>query len=94
MITYLYNKENSFLNVHFHPFDFLVQELHAINLGDSGFVVIRNGRTVFRSTFQQHNFNLTYQLESGNGADLPSAGEVSSRTNVLTSCWQDIKILY
>ncbi|XP_054824510.1 probable protein phosphatase 2C 55 [Prosopis cineraria] len=51
--------------------------LHAINLGDSGFVVIRDGRTVFKSHFQQHGFNFTYQLESGNGGDLPSSGEVS-----------------
>ncbi|CAL0311507.1 unnamed protein product [Lupinus luteus] len=25
---------------------------------------------------QQHGFNFTYQLESGNGGDLPSSGEV------------------
>ncbi|KAK6938792.1 PPM-type phosphatase-like domain, partial [Dillenia turbinata] len=52
------------------------QELHAINLGDSGFMVVRDGCTVFRSPVQQHDFNFTYQLESGNGGDLPSCGEV------------------
>ncbi|KAK4262195.1 hypothetical protein QN277_027780 [Acacia crassicarpa] len=52
--------------------------LHAINLGDSGFVVIRDGRTIYKSHFQQHGFNFTYQLESGNGGDLPSSGEVSA----------------
>ncbi|KAJ7944323.1 Phosphatase 2C family protein [Quillaja saponaria] len=50
--------------------------LHAINLGDSGFIVVRDGSTVFQSPVQQHGFNFTYQLESGNGGDLPSSGEV------------------
>ncbi|XP_038877284.1 probable protein phosphatase 2C 80 [Benincasa hispida] len=50
--------------------------LHAINLGDSGFIVIRDGSTIFRSPVQQHGFNFTYQLESGSGGDLPSSGEV------------------
>ncbi|GFQ01242.1 probable protein phosphatase 2c 55 [Phtheirospermum japonicum] len=52
------------------------QGLHAINLGDSGFIVIRDGCTVFRSPTQQHDFNFTYQLESGNVGDLPSSGQV------------------
>ncbi|MCD7448493.1 hypothetical protein HAX54_042630 [Datura stramonium] len=52
------------------------QGLHAINLGDSGFMVVRDGCTVFRSPVQQHDFNFTYQLESGNAGDLPSSGEV------------------
>ncbi|KAG6729572.1 hypothetical protein I3843_01G031600 [Carya illinoinensis] len=50
--------------------------LHAINLGDSGFVVVRDGCIVFQSPVQQHGFNFTYQLESGNGGDLPSSGQV------------------
>ncbi|PSS19784.1 Protein like [Actinidia chinensis var. chinensis] len=52
------------------------QGLHAINLGDSGFIVVRDGCTVFRSPVQQHDFNFTYQLESGNSGDLPSSGQV------------------
>ncbi|PIN12473.1 Serine/threonine protein phosphatase [Handroanthus impetiginosus] len=52
------------------------QGLHAINLGDSGFMVVRDGCTVFRSPAQQHDFNFTYQLESGNAGDLPSSGQV------------------
>ncbi|XP_042509408.1 probable protein phosphatase 2C 55 [Macadamia integrifolia] len=52
------------------------QGLHAINLGDSGFIVVRDGCTVFRSPVQQHGFNFTFQLESGNGGDLPSSGQV------------------
>ncbi|XP_021888896.1 probable protein phosphatase 2C 80 isoform X1 [Carica papaya] len=50
--------------------------LHAINLGDSGFIVVRDGCTIFHSPVQQHGFNFTYQLESGNGGDLPSSGQV------------------
>uniref|UniRef100_A0A2P2KU62 Protein phosphatase n=1 Tax=Rhizophora mucronata TaxID=61149 RepID=A0A2P2KU62_RHIMU len=50
--------------------------LHAINLGDSGFVVVRDGCTIFRSPVQQHDFNFTYQLECGNRGDLPSSGQV------------------
>ncbi|KAB2094691.1 hypothetical protein ES319_A02G177500v1 [Gossypium barbadense] len=50
--------------------------LHAINLGDSGFIVVRDGSTVFHSPVQQHGFNFTYQLESGNNGDLPSSGQV------------------
>lgn len=52
------------------------QGLNAINLGDSGFMVIRDGCTVFRSPVQQHDFNFTYQLESGSNGDLPSSGQV------------------
>ncbi|KAK7383058.1 hypothetical protein VNO78_28724 [Psophocarpus tetragonolobus] len=52
------------------------QGLNAINLGDSGFMVIRDGCTVFRSPVQQHDFNFTYQLEYGSNGDLPSSGQV------------------
>lgn len=54
-----------------------MQGIHAINLGDSGFMVVRDGCTIFRSTAQQHDFNFTYQLENGSDGDLPSSGEVS-----------------
>lgn len=52
------------------------QGIHAINLGDSGFIVIRDGSTVFRSPVQQYGFNFPYQLASGAGGDLPSSGQV------------------
>lgn len=55
-----------------------MQGVHAINLGDSGFMVTRDGCTIFQSTAQQHDFNFTYQLENGSNGDLPSSGEVSS----------------
>lgn len=49
--------------------------LQAANLGDSGFVVVRNSRKIFKSSPQQHKFNMPFQLESG-GGDPPSAAEV------------------
>ena len=47
------------------------QKLHSANLGDSGFMVIRNGRTLFKSPPQQQSFNFPYQLgsEGGNSPD-------------------------
>ena len=62
------------------------QGLHAINLGDSGFIVVRDGCTVFQSPVQQHGFNFTYQLENGNNGDLPSSGQVSFRMFCLHYC--------
>ncbi|KAH0458686.1 hypothetical protein IEQ34_011500 [Dendrobium chrysotoxum] len=50
--------------------------IHAVNLGDSGFIIVRDGSTILRSPVQQHDFNFTYQLESGNGCDLPSSAQV------------------
>lgn len=39
--------------------------LKTANLGDSGFLVIRHGKLVFRSKEQQHSFNFPYQLGTG-----------------------------
>ncbi|EDW81180.2 uncharacterized protein Dwil_GK19179 [Drosophila willistoni] len=36
--------------------------MHSANLGDSGFLVIRNGRMLHRSEEQVHDFNAPYQL--------------------------------
>jgi len=38
------------------------QTLHTANLGDSGFMVVRRGQVVHRSTEQQHFFNTPFQL--------------------------------
>ncbi|EFJ24366.1 hypothetical protein SELMODRAFT_101879, partial [Selaginella moellendorffii] len=51
--------------------------LQAANLGDSGFIVLRNGKTVFKSPVQQHLFNIPYQLEHG-GSDPPTCAQVFS----------------
>ncbi|KAL8143582.1 hypothetical protein V2J09_016614 [Rumex salicifolius] len=50
--------------------------IRAINVGDSGFVVIRDGSTVFHSPPQQYGFNFPYQLGNDTGADVPSSGQV------------------
>lgn len=36
--------------------------LHACNVGDSGFLIIRNEDVIFQSPHQQHSFNFPYQL--------------------------------
>ncbi|KAJ8449805.1 hypothetical protein Cgig2_001461 [Carnegiea gigantea] len=47
------------------------QYLCAANLGDSGFVVLREGKVFYRSPVQQHKFNQPYQLGNGNRFDSP-----------------------
>lgn len=39
--------------------------LKACNLGDSGFLVIRNSEIYFKSKEQQHSFNFPFQLGTG-----------------------------
>mmetsp|Transcript_25662 Transcript_25662/g.31122 ORF Transcript_25662/g.31122 Transcript_25662/m.31122 type:complete len:428 (+) Transcript_25662:452-1735(+) len=52
--------------------------LEAINLGDSGFLVVRNGEIVLRSSPQQHSFNCPYQLASRAGGDEPKHARLYS----------------
>eukprot|EP01018_Ginkgo_biloba_P031673 Gb_21754 [translate_table: standard] len=52
------------------------QALHGVNLGDSGFIIVRDGCTIFKSPVQQHDFNCPFQLESGDGSDLPQSAQV------------------
>lgn len=47
--------------------------LHAVNIGDSGFMLIR-GEVVYRSPVQQHYFDCPFQLGS-NSMDSPSSGD-------------------
>ncbi|KAK4271773.1 hypothetical protein QN277_020415 [Acacia crassicarpa] len=47
--------------------------LHAVNVGDSGFMLFRNLKLVFRSPTQQHRFNAPYQL--GKKSDTPEKAE-------------------
>ncbi|XP_017256710.2 probable protein phosphatase 2C 55 [Daucus carota subsp. sativus] len=46
--------------------------LCAAILGDSGFVVVRDGNVVYKSPVQQHSFNYPYQLGPAS-SDLPSS---------------------
>jgi len=58
--------------------------LHAANIGDSGFLLVRDGRVLLRSEEQQHYFNTPYQLSNAppgqNGqvlSDRPEAARTS-----------------
>ncbi|GAB4816100.1 hypothetical protein N2152v2_003146 [Parachlorella kessleri] len=52
------------------------ERLHASNLGDSGFMVVRSGELVFMSPQQQHEFNFPYQIGSADSmADTPHAAQ-------------------
>ena len=63
-----------------HKWSYL--SFNAANIGDSGLLVVRDGRVVHRSSEQQHYFNTPYQLslpptdmESDVLADLPEAAD-------------------
>jgi protein phosphatase PTC7 len=49
--------------------------LHAANLGDSGFMILRAGRILFKSQAQTHAFNFPYQIGMG-PSDPPSAAQL------------------
>ncbi|XXG49034.1 hypothetical protein AAC387_Pa02g3324 [Persea americana] len=49
--------------------------IHAVNIGDSGFMVVRKGCVPFHSPVQQHFFNCPYQLGSDPNSDPPSLAE-------------------
>jgi protein phosphatase PTC7 len=50
--------------------------LHASNLGDSGFMVVRGGNVAFMSPQQQHDFNFPYQIGSVDSmGDAPQAAQ-------------------
>lgn len=49
---------------------------HAANLGDSGFMVVRNGVVEFISPQQQHDFNFPFQIGSPDSmSDSPTSAE-------------------
>ncbi|KAK6785579.1 hypothetical protein RDI58_019034 [Solanum bulbocastanum] len=49
--------------------------IHAVNVGDSGFVVIRDGDIVYKSEIQQKGFNYPFQLGNGVKLDDPSVAQ-------------------
>lgn len=59
----------------------MLQGIHAVNLGDSGFIVIRDGTITVKSPVQQHDFNFTYQLQCDIDSDLPSSAQVNEKIN-------------
>eukprot|EP00193_Tetraselmis_chui_P016855 CAMPEP_0177793430 /NCGR_PEP_ID=MMETSP0491_2-20121128/25069_1 /TAXON_ID=63592 /ORGANISM="Tetraselmis chuii, Strain PLY429" /LENGTH=420 /DNA_ID=CAMNT_0019315941 /DNA_START=149 /DNA_END=1411 /DNA_ORIENTATION=+ len=53
--------------------------VHAANLGDSGFIIVRGQRIIFKSPQQQHDFNFPFQLGSEQGmSDAPEAASIFS----------------
>ncbi len=53
--------------------------LHAANVGDSGFMVVRDDDVIFQSPHQQHSFNFPYQLGR---AEVDAASESPARAQV------------
>lgn len=51
-----------------------LQCLNVVNVGDSGFMIFRYGRMIYKSSIQQHFFNCPCQL--GKTCDDPSVAEV------------------
>ncbi|KAL6012741.1 hypothetical protein ACLOJK_003230 [Asimina triloba] len=51
------------------------QSIHAVNIGDGGFMVVRSRNIVFRTPVQIHRFNFPFQLGSSHRCDPPSAAQ-------------------
>ncbi|KAJ9673490.1 hypothetical protein PVL29_023197 [Vitis rotundifolia] len=49
--------------------------LNVINVGDSGFMLFRNGNMIYKSSIQQHFFNCPCQLGKSSRCDDPSIAE-------------------
>lgn len=47
--------------------------LHSANVGDSGFMLFRNKKFLFKSSTQQHKFNCPFQLGNAVRSDRPSS---------------------
>ncbi|XP_061358527.1 probable protein phosphatase 2C 80 [Gastrolobium bilobum] len=47
--------------------------LHGVNVGDSGLMLFRNNRFLFQSHFQQHSFNVPFQLGNSKISDHPDS---------------------
>lgn len=52
------------------------QDIHAAIVGDSGFLVVRDGQLVYRSPVQLHDTDRPYQLGASDKLDDPSCAEV------------------
>ena len=47
-------------------FFFFGQCLHAVNIGDNGFILLRNEEILYESPIQQHTYKTPYQLGKAN----------------------------
>ena len=52
--------------------------LHACNLGDSCFMVLRDNKVLFKSPQQQHQFNFPFQCGAYRGGDSPLVSQLFS----------------
>ncbi|XVF51290.1 hypothetical protein PTKIN_Ptkin04bG0173100 [Pterospermum kingtungense] len=50
--------------------------LNAVNMGDSGFMLIRQGVSIYKSPIQQHYFNCPYQLGNSANSSKPWQAQV------------------
>lgn len=50
--------------------------LKSINLGDSGYILIRNNKILFKSKEQQHSFNFPFQV--GTNGDSPMSAQIQT----------------
>ncbi|KAM3700900.1 hypothetical protein ACB098_05G131700 [Castanea mollissima] len=57
--------------------------LRAINVGDSGFMIFRNSKCVYKSPIQQHGFNYPYQLGNIMTCDKPCSAIVTTVERLL-----------
>jgi serine/threonine protein phosphatase PrpC len=55
--------ERFLARLYINYFNFNLQVLHVANIGDSGFIVIRNGAVFKRSSAMVHEFNFPLQIE-------------------------------
>lgn len=64
---------------------FGLQYIHTVNIGDSGFLVIRDDAVLYHSPAQQRGFNTPYQLQNSGGETLNDAevSTVASMTSVV-----------
>ncbi|CAL9100668.1 unnamed protein product [Musa acuminata var. zebrina] len=53
------------------------QYIHTVNIGDSGFLVVRNNEAFYHSPTQQLRFNRPYQLQKS-GGQTPNDAEIKS----------------
>ncbi|XVF12943.1 hypothetical protein REPUB_Repub08aG0163700 [Reevesia pubescens] len=56
--------------------DPMKQMLHAVNMGDSGFMLIRQGVAIYQTPIQQHSFNYPYQLGNSANSNKPWQAQV------------------
>ncbi|KAJ8633216.1 hypothetical protein MRB53_026552 [Persea americana] len=57
-----------------------IKYIHAVNIGDNSFMMVRKGRTYFHSPVHQHALDWPYQLGSDPNSDPPSLAVIAGTT--------------